>query len=254
MIEYSIVISAYNEEASISMALTQVLSFMGTFSTAFEIIVVDDGSTDRTVEMTENYINSSDKKIIKLIKNSHKGKANGVRTGIFAAQGEYILFTDADMATPIDELKRLMVWIQDHNFDMVIGSREGIGAQRHNEPFIRHLMGRVFNLLVKIMLSLEFEDTQCGFKVMKKDVAKDIFSHLILFGEDIAETNKPRVTAFDSEALVVAKKRGYKVKAVPVNWTYTPSTRVRKIGESVDMFIEVLRIKVNSLAGKYSAR
>ncbi|MBI2620869.1 glycosyltransferase [candidate division WWE3 bacterium] len=255
-IEFSIIVPAYNEEKTASLALTQILNFMNSYARSFEILFIDDGSGDSTVDVVEAYIRThpeySDR--IRLIKNPHKGKAYGIRTGILNSNGTYALFTDADMATPMEELKRLMVWIKDHGFDVVIASREGVGALRKNEPLIRHVMGRIFNLIIKIVLLRGFEDTQCGFKVMKGEAAKDIFNSMLVFGENAPETKKPRVSAFDTELIVVALRRGYKVKAVPVTWTYTPSTRVRKIGESIDMLLEVAKIKLNDVAGRYSRR
>ncbi len=252
--EYSIVIPAYNEDKIASTTLTQILNFMRGYCAFFEILFVDDGSTDGTITAVENYIRThqEDADHIKLVKNPHKGKAFAVRTGVLMAQGKYILLCDADMATPIEELKRLMVWINDQNFHIVIASREGVGATRRNEPWIRHLMGKVFNLVIKLLLIRGFDDTQCGFKVMTNGAARDVFAHMILFGDNIPETKKPRVSAFDAELLVVALRLGYRVKSVPVTWTHTPSVRVRVIGESIDMFIEVLRIKMNDMLGKYS--
>lgn len=249
MIEYSIVISAYNEEAGITSSLTQIIGFMKSFARSYEVIVVDDGSSDKTADVVEKF--AKDHPEIVLKRNVHKGKGFGVRTGMLMASGEYILMSDADMATPIEELKRLMVWIKDHDFDIVIGSREGVGAIRYNEPFIRHLMGRVFNLIVRVLTVRGINDTQCGFKLFKADVAQDIFENLVLFGPDTPETNVPRVTAFDVEVLLIAQKRKYKIKEVPVTWTYVPTQRVHNIRDSIANFKDVLSVKINDIRGKY---
>lgn len=251
MIEYSVVIPTYNEEAAITSSLTQTLNFLKSYAKSFEIIVVDDGSADDTVEKVEKY--KKEHPEIKLIKNPHKGKGYTVRTGVLMAKGDYILMADADMATPIEELKRLMVWIKEHDFDIVIGSREGVGAQRHNEPYIRHFMGRVFNFIVRMLTIPNIQDTQCGFKVFKKDVAHDIFKNLVLFGPDTPETNVPRVTAFDVELLMIAKRHGYSIKEVPISWTYVPSTRVHPIRDSFMNLWDVLRVKFNDVMGKYNS-
>ncbi|MFZ5424750.1 MAG: dolichyl-phosphate beta-glucosyltransferase [Patescibacteria group bacterium] len=250
MTEFSIVIPAYNEESRIISTLTQTINFMNSFSDAFEIIVVDDGSSDSTVDIVSKY--AKERSNIKLIQNSHKGKGYAVRTGVLNALGEYILLSDADMATPIEELKRLHVWMKDSDFDVVIASREGVGARRNKEPFIRHLMGRIFNMMIRLLLVPEIQDTQCGFKLFKKKAAYDIFRRLVLYGENAKELKHPRVTAFDVEVLFVARKLNYRIKEVPVTWTYDAGTKVNKIRDSIVNFIDILTIKVNSLQGKYN--
>lgn len=252
MIEYSIVIPAYNEEAVITSSLTQLISFMKSFASSFEIIVVDDESTDNTVEVVENF--SKDHPEITLKKNPHKGKGFTVRTGVLMSSGNYVLMADADMATPMEELKRLMVWMKDHDFDIVIGSREGVGAIRHNEPYIRHLMGRVFNFIVRLLTIPGIQDTQCGFKVFKGSVAHDVFGRLILFGPDTPEIKVPRVSAFDVEVLLIALRCGYKIKEVPVEWTYVQTPRVSPLRDSIANLKDVLTVKRNDLMGKYKEK
>lgn len=250
MIEYSIIIPAYNEGAGITSSLTQVLNFMKSFSSSFEVIVVDDGSTDDTVTKTEIYI--KDHPEIQLVKNPHKGKGYTVRTGMLMSSGKYVLMADADMATPIEELKRLSVWIIDHDFDVVISSREGVGSKRKNEPITRHIMGRIFNAIVRLLTVKGIKDTQNGFKLFKGEVAHDIFEHLILFGPDTPDTKVPKVTAFDVEVLMVAQRRGYTIKEIPVTWTYVPTDRVHPIRDSWNNFMDVMKVKINDLMGKYS--
>lgn len=252
MIEYSIIIPAYNEEAGITSSLTQVIGFMKSFASSFEVIVVDDGSLDKTTKVVEKFAKDHPEIILK--RNSHKGKGFAVRTGMLMSSGKYVLMADADMATPIEELKRLMVWLKDHDFDIVIGSREGVGAVRDNEPYVRHLMGRIFNLIIRIIAVSGINDTQCGFKVFKAEVAQDIFKSLVLFGPDTPDTEVPRVTAFDVEVLMIANKRGYKIKEVPVHWTYVKTKRVHPIRDSIANLSDVLAVKANDLSGKYKKR
>ena len=162
--------------------------------------------------------------------------------------------TDADLATPIDEIKRLLVWVDNNNYDIAMASREGLGASRSDEPILRHIMGRVFNLLIKIIVGLFYNDTQCGFKLLKGDEARDIFNRLILFGDDASIVKYPKVTAFDVEVLVIAKNDGLKVKEIPVAWTYVPTKRVSAIRDSLLMLSEILKIRINDLFGRYKKR
>ncbi|MFA5775994.1 MAG: dolichyl-phosphate beta-glucosyltransferase [Patescibacteria group bacterium] len=250
MIDYSIVISAYNEESRITKTLTQTLSFMNQFAPAFEIVVVDDGSKDKTAEVVEEY--AKDHPEIKLVKNVHKGKAAGIRTGVLKSSGKMVLMMDADMATPLEELKRLATWINDNDFDIAIASREGIGAERQDEPLYRHIMGRVFNLLVKTVIGLDFQDTQCGFKLFKGDVARKVFSHLIVYGDNLPQIDRPFFGAFDVEVLYCARQMGYKIKDIPVKWNYVPTTRLNILANSYKMARDVLRIKILGLKGAYA--
>lgn len=250
MIEYSIVIPAYNESANITASLTQISKFMPTFTESYEVLVVDDGSTDNTAELVEKYIQTEQN--IRLIKNPHKGKGPTVWKGIMEAKGKYIYFADADLSAPITEIKKLSVWMIDHNYDIVIASREGIGAKRIDEPFYRHLMGRVFNLWVRIFALPGISDSQCGFKLFKGEAAKNIFSHMTIYGESAKEISKPYMGAFDVEVLYVARKLGYKVKSVPVTWTYVKTQRLNPISDSFNMMFDVLKVKINDLKGVYS--
>lgn len=252
MIDYSIVISAYNEEARITKTLTQTISFMNSFSPSFEIIVVDDGSKDKTADAVEEY--AKDHPEVKLIRNRHKGKAGGILTGMLKSSGKLVLMMDADLATPLDELKRLTIWITDNNFDIAIASREGIGAKRQNEPVYRHIMGRTFNFLVRLTLGLNFKDTQCGFKLFKGEVARNVFSKLVVYSENLPEISKPFFGAFDVEVLYAAKKMGYKIKEVPVMWNYVTTTRLNAISNSFKMARDVLRIKILGLKGAYTGK
>ena len=246
---YSIVISAFNEEGGITATLTQILSYMATFDPYFEIIVVDDGSVDATAKKVEDYAQYHPE--IRLIKAAHKGKAAGIRTGVLNTSGTYVLTTDADMATPIDELKRFMHWITDHGYDVVIASREGSGATRKDEPLFRHLIGRAFNLFVRLIALPEFPDTQCGFKLYRGDVAREVFGKLIVYADHDVVLKKAFFGAFDVEVLFICKKLGYKIKSVPVLWTYIKTTRLNFWGNSVKMGIDILKIRLHGLKGSY---
>ena len=251
MIEYSIIIPAYNEADKITTSLTQVISYMRTFSNSFEVIVVDDGSKDNTAEIVEKYLESNSFPEIKLIKNPHKGKGPSVWTGVMNAEGEYIYTADADLSTPMTELKKLSIWIKDHNFDIVIASREGAGAQRIDEPFYRHLLGRVFNYVVQIFALPGIKDSQCGFKLFKKEAAKKVFKKLKIYGEMAKTTDKAFLGAWDVEVLYLARKLGYKIKEIPVMWVYVKTTRLNPFKDSLKMLFDVMRVRINYLKGVY---
>jgi dolichyl-phosphate beta-glucosyltransferase len=245
----SIVIPAYNEERRLPGSLEKVLAFLHTKDYPAEVIVVDDGSTDNTVGVVEGFI--ARYPLVSIIKNDHRGKGYAVRTGMLAARGTCVLFSDADLATPIDEVDRLLAFLED-GYDIAIGSREGMGAQRINEPGYRHLMGRVFNLLVRLVAVGGFQDTQCGFKCFRREVVQDLFQRVQLYGAEAGPARGGMVTGFDVEVLFLALKSGYKVKEVPVQWHYGANTKVNPMLDSARMFTDVLRVRLNHWRGKYS--
>ena len=248
--EYSIVIPAYNESDKISSTLTQVVNFMRGFSEKFEVLVVNDGSEDNTSEIVKKY--SSENPEVRLIDNPHKGKGYAVRTGMLKAEGDLIYMADADLAAPIDELKKLSVWVKEQNYDIVIASREGVGAERIGEPFYRHFMGRVFNFFIQLIALPGISDTQCGFKLFKKKAAKDIFSRLRIYGEESREISGAYLGAWDVEVLYLAKKMGYTIRQIPVTWTFVKTTRLSPVKDSFKMLRDVFKIRINDLKGKYS--
>jgi dolichyl-phosphate beta-glucosyltransferase len=248
--EYSIVTPVFNESDKITASLTQMLSFMRGFSESFEIIVVDDGSKDTSAAIVEEYAHLNPE--IVLIKNPHKGKGPALWTGVMRSKGKYVYLADADLSAPMQELKKLAVWIIDQDYDIVIASREGYGAKRVGEPLYRHLMGRVFNFFVQAFLLPGINDTQCGFKLFKGDVARKLFARLKIYGEDAKVLEKAYFGAFDVEVLYLAKKMSYKVKDVPVVWTYVKTTRLSPISDSLKMLRDILLIKINYAKGKYN--
>lgn len=250
MYEFSIVIPVYNESDRIIPTLTQVLTFMRNFTDSFEVIIVDDGSEDNTVELVESH--GRDNSEVKLVKNHHKGKGHTVWTGMMKAEGSYIYMADADLSTPIEELKTLLPWVVEQKFDIVIASREGIGAKRVNEPYYRHLMGRLFNYIVQLVVLPGIKDSQCGFKLFTKQAAKDVFSKLEVYGKDAREIDKGYMGAFDVEVLYIARKLGYKIKEVAVTWTYVKTTRLNPITDSIKMVMDVMRVRINDMRGLYN--
>lgn len=247
--EYSIVIPAYNEADKITSSLTQVLGFMRNFSSSFEVLVANDGSKDKTAELVSEYSKSNPE--VKLLDLPHRGKFAALVTGVNQAQGMYIYLADADFSSHISELKKLAVWMKDQNFDIVIASREGKGAQRIGEPYYRHIIGRIFNTLVQLITLPGISDSQCGFKLFKSGAARRIFSKLVVYGDTSKEIKKPFYGALDVEVLYLGRKLGFKIKEVPVTWAYVKTSRLNLFANSWKMARDLFRIRLADLQGKY---
>lgn len=233
MVHLSIVIPAYNEEKRIAGTLNKLYDFLKRKNFSYEVIVVDDGSTDNTVGISENSILAGEDKLRVIRNGSNTGKGFSVKNGILNSNGEYVLFSDADMSVPIEEVDKFFD-IMGKGYDIIIGSR-GLKESdvRMHQPWYREMMGRVFNLFVKSLLMSEFNDTQCGFKLFKADPAKYIASQLRING-----------FSFDVEMLYIAAKIGYRVKEMPVIWLNSPQSRVNPLFDSARMFFDLIRIRV----------
>lgn len=216
-----------------------------------EILVVDDGSKDGTARVVEAYRRAHPE--VRLIRNDHRGKGFTVRTGMLAARGHIVVFSDADLSTPITDLERLLPWFE-RGYDIVIGSREGAGAQRMHEPFYRHLMGRVFNWIVQLLAVRGVQDTQCGFKAFRSEAARDVFNRMRLYGSDARPVSGAMVTAFDVEALFIGAKLGYRIREVPVQWEYSRETKVNAWRDSWRNLRDVLAVRWNDMRGLYERR
>jgi len=244
----SIIIPAYNEERRLPRNLKRVISYCQDRQYDYEILVVDDGSTDGTVKSVETI--AADLPQVQVICNEHRGKGYTVRTGMLAATGRYVLFTDADLSTPIEEIESVLPWF-DQGYDVVIGSREGAGARRYDEPSYRHLMGRIFNLVVRMLAVRGIQDTQCGFKAFRREAARQIFHRVQLYGEDAGIVKGSMVTGFDVEVLFLAQKMGYRIKEIPVQWYYANESKVDPLQDSLRNFQDVVRVRWNELRGRY---
>jgi glycosyltransferase involved in cell wall biosynthesis len=244
----SLVIPTFNEEAKIIQTLENLRFFLNENDYDWDIIVSDNGSNDKTASLVKDYQKKNSK--VALIHSKYPGKGPAVRSGVLSCGKDYILVMDADMATPILELKRLFVWLLEQNYDIAIASREGLGAFRKGEPYIRHLMGRVFNTVVKFLAVSGIEDTQCGFKLFKKEVAEKVFGKMLVY-RDFDKGTRPYLGAFDVEVLMIANLLGYKIKEVPVSWTYVPTKRISHIRDSLKMTRDVIKIRINAIKGYY---
>jgi dolichyl-phosphate beta-glucosyltransferase len=234
----SIVIPAYNEESRLPHTLPQVVKFVAAQEYDAEVLVVDDGSSDRTAQIIEDI--AAQYSCVRLVRAAHGGKGHAVKTGMLQINGEYALLCDADLAMPITELPKFLPPCR-NGYQIAIGSREGQGAVRFNEPAYRHIMGRVFNWLVKIMAVPGFEDTQCGFKCFHYSVIPDLFSHQTING-----------FGFDVEVLYIAQKRGYRIVEVPIHWYYQAESKVHPIKDTIRMVKDMLAVRRNDRLDLYN--
>lgn len=243
----SIVIPAYNEETNIRLgAFDKVLRYLNDQSYTWEVIVVDDGSTDNTARLTEEYIGKN--AYVRIINNPHQGKAATVITGIMEARGEIVLFSDLDQATPLKEVEKVLPWFS-KGYDVVIGSRK---EKREGAPMLRRIMARGFMILRTVILGLKgISDTQCGFKAFKRGVAQDIFRHLSLYGQKKTVSGAMVTAGFDIEVLFLAKMLGYKIKEIPVEWHYVETRRVNPIKDSWEGLMDIFHIRLNAWKGIY---
>ncbi|MCA9369532.1 MAG: glycosyltransferase family 2 protein [Pseudomonadales bacterium] len=245
----SIVIPSYNEMKNIRHGvLDEVLSFLQEQSFSWEVVLSDDGSSDGTVEELEKCAKKDAR--IRVLENPHRGKAPTVKAGMLKATGKWRLFTDFDQSTPLSELTTFLQIVKQQNPDIIIGSREGDGAQRDKEPFHRHLMGRVFNTLVQLLAVPGIEDTQCGFKLFSQDATKHLFNNLVIYGDEVERTDA-FTGAFDVELLFLARKYNYQVVEQPIVWRHAASDRVSPVKDSLRMFRDIVRIRLADLTGKY---
>lgn len=232
----SIIIPAYNEQERLPQTIERVVQFINTQKFSSEILIVDNASTDSTFYLAERYSHQYNN--VRVIQESRKGKGNAIRTGMLEAQGRYRFMCDADLSMPIEEIIKFLPPLCDS--DVSIGSREAPGAIRYNEPFSRHLSGRIFNLLTRIFILPNLNDTQCGFKCFKDDVAKDIFQYQTIGG-----------WAFDVEILYIAEKRGYSIIEVPISWYYRENSKINTVQDSLQMINEIIKICRNDKKGFY---
>ncbi len=232
----SVVIPAYNEERRLPRTLGEVSRHLGSVGLVYEILVVDDGSTDATGRVVRE---ASDRDpAVRLLVTPHRGKGYAIRTGMLAARGDRLVFVDADLPMPVEDIARLADQLD--TYPVVIASGEGPGAQRIDEPYVRHLMGRVFNAVVRLLATLNIQDTQCGLKCFSAECAHALFSRQTIDG-----------FGFDVEILFIARRLGYRIGELPIAWRHVPASRVDPLRDTLRMLADVARVRWNDWRGAY---
>src|SRR2546423_9995853 len=239
--ELSIVIPAFNEELRLPVTLAQISAYIRLGHRETEVIVVDDGSTDRTTDIAHSF--RAEIPHLRVLSNGqNRGKGYSVPHGMLEARGRIVLFTDADLSAPIDEAGKLLDALADH--DVAIGSRalDRSLISVHQTPF-REYAGILFNFIVRAVLRLPFVDTQCGFKAFRRDPCRVIFQQQRIEG-----------FGFDPELLYLARHHGLRAAEIPVRWAHSPATKVNMLRDSLQMFLDVFVIRWNALLGRYPRR
>lgn len=233
----SIIIPAHNEEQRLPGSLEKIVAFLEEQDYQAEVIVVENASHDNTAGVVEEFM--ARYPFISMIREERQGKGLAVKLGVLAGRGKYLFICDADLSMPIEGVAKFLPPVLG-GYDVAIASREVEGARRYGEPAYRHLMGRVFNFLVRLLAVRGFQDTQCGFKCFRREVAHGIFPYQTMDG-----------WGFDVEVLFIAQKRGCRIVEVPINWYYSANSRVSPIRDTISMVRELLTVRLNDWRGMY---
>jgi glycosyltransferase involved in cell wall biosynthesis len=233
----SVIIPAHNEARRLPPTIAAILEFLRAQPYHSEVLVVENGSRDDTFALAQAM--AREEPGLRVLREKERGKGLAVRRGMLEARGEYRLFSDADLSVPVNEISRFLPPLLT-DFDVAIASRELPGSVRIAEPAWRHLVGRAFNAMIRVMVLPGFQDTQCGFKCFRAAPAEDIFLRQRLSG-----------MAFDAEVIYIARRRGYRIKEVPAPWRFNPDSRVRLVRDSMEMGCDLARIRRNGRRGLY---
>jgi dolichyl-phosphate beta-glucosyltransferase len=237
--DLSVVIPAYEEAARLGATLERILSFLAARGGSFEIVVVDDGSSDATAEVAAGFAGRG---VAVHRLESNRGKGAALRTGVLASRGRLVLLTDADLSAPIEDLPRLEARLPEAA--LVLGSRSVPGSRiTRRQPLYRELMGKTFNLFVRLAGVGGLHDTQCGFKLLDGEVARDLFRDLTV-----------ERFAYDVELVWLARRRGHRVVEVGVSWADSPGSRVRAVRDSLRMMWDLLRLRLRGGQGRSGER
>ena len=232
----SIIIPAYNEESRLPDTLEQVFHFLEKQPFESEVLVVENGSTDGTFNVAQQF---AEKHSNCRVLQSEKGKGAAVRRGMLAAQGEYRFMCDADLSMPVEEIPKFIPPTL-NDVDIAMASREAKGSVRYDEPSYRHVGGRGINYIIQLLILPGWNDTQCGFKCLRAEVADDLFKRQTMIG-----------WSFDIEMLYLARRRRYRVREIPIQWYYHPETKVNAVRDALRMIRDIFLIHANALRGVY---
>lgn len=227
---------AHNEETRLPRALGQAFAFLKQQDYAAEVVVVENASSDRTLQVAQETARSQPD--LRVLHEDLPGKGRAIRLGMLEARGEYRFFADVDFSMPVEQINRFLP--PACRSDIAIASREAAGAVRHNEPPYRHFTGRVFNFFIRTLVLPGLQDTQCGFKCFRRIVADDIFRYITLPG-----------WTFDVELLAIARRRGYTITEVGIPWYFNADSKVSILRDSAHMFFDLLTIRRNARRGMY---
>jgi glycosyltransferase involved in cell wall biosynthesis len=233
----SIIIPAHNEEGRLPRTLEQIIAHLEKQAYSSELIVVENGSSDRTLKLALEFASRHPK--LTVIHEEKRGKGNAVKRGVVSARGEYRFICDADLSMPIEELQKFIPPLL-NDFDIAIGSREAQGAIRYNEPPYRHWGGRAINFMIQLLILPGLNDTQCGFKCFRAEAAEQLFRQQTLLG-----------WSFDIELLYLARHKRMRIKEIPIQWYFDPDSKVKAVKDALRMISDIFRIHINALRGKY---
>lgn len=236
----SLIFPAHNEENRLPHTLEAVDAFLQQQTYQAEVLVIENGSVDHTLELAQSFAHKYS--YLKVFHEEERGKGLAVKRGMLEATGEYRFFLDVDLSMPIDQVNRFLPPVLP-DMDIAIASREGKGATRINEPSYRHWIGRGFNSLVRFLALPDLQDSQCGFKCFRGEVADVLFSKQTITG-----------WTFDVEILFIARKYGYRIEEIPIPWYFSPNSKVRVLRDSIQMARDLLTIRRNGQSGLYDPR
>jgi dolichyl-phosphate beta-glucosyltransferase len=236
----SIIIPAYNEEHRLPETFDRLFAYLDHQPYTYEILLVENGSRDRTWEVAQSYAARHPQ--LRVLQSPERGKGLAVRYGMLQACGQYRFMCDADFSMPVEEISRFLPPSQP-DCDIAIASREAPGARRIDEPHYRHFVGRCFNWMIRLLALPGLQDTQCGFKCFKGELADELFQAQTLNG-----------WAFDVEVLFIARKRGHCIQEIGIPWYFNPESKIRVLHDSFHMGLDLLRIRMNALRGMYEKK
>ena len=237
----SVIVPAYNEELIIADSIDQLCSYLSNMSYSWELIVINDGSNDKTEKIVDDITKENGK--VHLVNAAHRGKGAAVKLGMLTAKGQWRFLSDADLSMPPNNISRFFSGPNGiPDFDVSLGSRETVGSKRFDEPFSRHLLGRIYNWTVKLIVIRGIADTQCGFKMYSAKAAQIVFSLQRLNG-----------WGYDVENLFLANKIGLSIGEIPIDWRYHNGGKMTLAG-GINGYFEIFRVRFNHLLGRYRVR